>query len=193
MDEIKNCDSVKTVKVYLSQDKNFKLYMAVTKNDKKRYILDANLEYKDQFTSQNYQQTRYLIETIGLFAHRYDLDIDCDDFEVVQQKNDNNKIQKTLFCKFLKSENPDKDIYLNRGMCKTIQTLFYEAMQGYSKNFLLENYLHKEIHASSVDLKSSNEYLVQNSQRIMNQVLDAEMPDQIKKIVCDFINEYDKK
>ena len=72
----------------------------------KGMVWSANIQYK------RINKERYLIETIGLFAHRFELDIDCEDFEVVQQKNENQKIKKTLLCKFLKADIPDKDIYL---------------------------------------------------------------------------------
>ena len=96
---IKN-GALQTVRVYLSPDENFKLYIAFIQHDNKRHMIDARLKYKDQYVSKSYQETRYLIETIGLFAHRFELDIDCEDFEVVQQKSENQKSKKTLLCKF---------------------------------------------------------------------------------------------
>lgn len=66
--------ALQTVRVYLSPNENFKLYITLIQHDKKRYMIDAMLGYKNQFVSKNYQETRYLLETIGLFAHRFELD-----------------------------------------------------------------------------------------------------------------------
>lgn len=189
---IKN-GALQTVKVYLSPDENFKLYITFIQYDKKRHMLDGRLEYKNKFISQSYQETRYLLETIGLFAHRFELDIDCDDFEVVQQKSENQKIKKTLFCKFLKTDMPDKDIYLNRGMCKTIQSIFYDAMLGYSKIFGLEQRLHDNVFPSVVhkQIKSDNINAVNNAYQHLQIINDADMPDQVKDIIREYIESYD--
>lgn len=156
-------------------------------------MLDARLGYKNQFVSKSYQQTRYLIETIGLFAHRFELDIDCHEFEVVQQKNENQKVIKTLFCKFLKVDKPDKNIYLNRGLCKTIQTIFYDAMLGYSKIFGLEQRLHNDVFPSIVyeQIKSGNINAVNNAHRHLQIINDADMPDQVKDMIQKYIELYD--
>lgn len=184
---------LQTVKIYLSNDKYFKLYIIYIKYDKKKYMLDVQLEYKDQLVSKSYQQTRYLVETIGLFAHRYELDIDCDDFEVAQQKNENQKSKKTLFCKFLKTDQFDKDIYLNRGMCKTIHSIFNDSMQGYSKTFCLEQKLHNDVYPLIVckKLKSDNINIVNSAYENLQTVINADMPDHIKDIIKKLIETYD--
>lgn len=189
---IKN-GALQTVRVYLSPDENFKLYIAFIQHDNKRHMIDARLKYKDQYVSKSYQETRYLIETIGLFAHRFELDIDCEDFEVVQQKSENQKSKKTLLCKFLKADIPDKDIYLNRGMCKTIQSIFYDAMLGYSKTFGLEQRLHSDIFPSVVigHMKSDNINAVNNAHQQLQIIDDADMPDQLKDAIRKYIESYD--
>lgn len=189
---IKN-GALQTVRVYLSPDENFKLYIAFIQHDNKRHMIDARLKYKDQYVSKSYQETRYLIETIGLFAHRFELDIDCEDFEVVQQKSENQKSKKTLLCKFLKVDIPDKDIYLNRGMCKTIQSIFYDAMLGYSKTFGLEQRLHSDIFPSVVigHMKSDNINAVNNAHQQLQIIDDADMPDQLKDAIRKYIESYD--
>ena len=189
---IKN-GALQTVRVYLSPDENFKLYIAFIQHDNKRHMIDARLKYKDQYVSKSYQETRYLIETIGLFAHRFELDIDCEDFEVVQQKSENQKSKKTLLCKFLKVDTPDKDIYLNRGMCKTIQSIFYDAMLGYSKTFGLEQRLHSDIFPSVVigHMKSDNINAVNNAHQQLQIIDDADMPDQLKDAIRKYIESYD--
>ena len=189
---IKN-GALQTVRVYLSPDENFKLYIAFIQHDNKRHMIDARLKYKDQYVSKSYQETRYLIETIGLFAHRFELDIDCEDFEVVQQKSENQKSKKTLLCKFLKVDTPDKDIYLNRGMCKTIQSIFYDAMLGYSKTFGLEQRLHSDIFPSVVigHMKSDNINAVNNAHQQLQIIDDADMPDQVKDAIRKYIESYD--
>jgi hypothetical protein len=189
---IKN-GALQTVRVYLSPNENFKLYITLIQHDKKRYMIDAMLGYKNQFVSKNYQETRYLLETIGLFAHRFELDIDCDDFEVVQQKSENQKSKKTLLCKFLKTDTPDKDIYLNRGMCKTIQNIFYDAMLGYSKTFGLEQRLHDDVFPSVVhnQIKLDNINAVNNASQHLQIINDADMPDQVKDMIRKYIESYD--
>lgn len=189
---IKN-GALQTVRVYLSPDENFKLYIAFIQHDNKRHMIDARLKYKDQYVSKSYQETRYLIETIGLFAHRFELDIDCEDFEVVQQKSENQKSKKTLLCKFLKVDTPDKDIYLNRGMCKTIQSNFYDAMLGYSKTFGLEQRLHDDVFPSVVhkQIKSDNINAVNNAHQQLQIIDDADMPDQVKDAIRKYIESYD--
>ena len=189
---IKN-GALQTVRVYLSPDENFKLYIAFIQHDNKRHMIDARLKYKDQYVSKSYQETRYLIETIGLFAHRFELDIDCEDFEVVQQKSENQKSKKTLLCKFLKVDTPDKDIYLNRGMCKTIQNNFYDAMLGYSKTFGLEQRLHDDVFPSVVhkQIKSDNINAVNNAHQQLQIIDDADMPDQVKDAIRKYIESYD--
>ena len=189
---IKN-GALQTVRVYLSPDENFKLYIAFIQHDNKRHMIDARLKYKDQYVSKSYQETRYLIETIGLFAHRFELDIDCEDFEVVQQKSENQKSKKTLLCKFLKADTPDKDIYLNRGMCKTIQSIFYDAMLGYSKTFGLEQRLHDDVFPSVVhkQIKSDNINAVNNAHQQLQIIDDADMPDQVKDAIRKYIESYD--
>lgn len=189
---IKN-GALQTVRVYLSPDENFKLYIAFIQHDNKRHMIDARLKYKDQYVSKSYQETRYLIETIGLFAHRFELDIDCEDFEVVQQKSENQKSKKTLLCKFLKVDTPDKDIYLNRGMCKTIQNIFYDAMLGYSKTFGLEQRLHDDVFPSVVhkQIKSDNINAVNNAHQQLQIIDDADMPDQVKDAIRKYIESYD--
>lgn len=189
---IKN-GALQTVRVYLSPDENFKLYIAFIQHDNKRHMIDARLKYKDQYVSKSYQETRYLIETIGLFAHRFELDIDCEDFEVVQQKSENQKSKKTLLCKFLKADIPDKDIYLNRGMCKTIQNIFYDAMLGYSKTFGLEQRLHDDVFPSVVhkQIKSDNINAVNNAHQQLQIIDDADMPDQVKDAIRKYIESYD--
>ena len=185
--------ALQTVKVYLSPDGNFILYISLIEDDKKRHMLNARLQYKNQFVSKSYQETRYLLETIGLFAHRFELDINCDDFEVVQQKSENQKIKKTLFCKFLKTDMLDKDIYLNRGMCKTIQSIFYDAMLGYSKTFGLEQRLHDDVFPSVVheQMKLDNINAVNNVYQYLQIIKDADMPDQIKDIILKYLESYD--
>jgi len=185
---IKN-GALQTVRVYLSPDENFKLYIAFIQHDNKRHMIDARLKYKDQYVSKSYQETRYLIETIGLFAHRFELDIDCEDFEVAQQKSENQKIKKTLFCKFLRTDIPDKDIYLNRGLCKTIQSIFYDAMLGYSKIFGLEQRLHSDISPSVVigNIKSDNINAVNNAHRQLQIIDDTDMPDELKNVIKQYI------
>lgn len=140
--------ALQTVRIYLSPAQNFKLYIVFIEYQKKRYIIDARLEYKEQFISKSYQSTKYLIETIGLYAHRYELDIDCSDFEITQQKDENEKVKKTLCCKFLKTQAPDKDIYLNRGLCKTMYHIFHDSIYGHSRIWALEKKLHNEIFPS---------------------------------------------
>lgn len=193
MDNSSKNGALQTVRVYLSADENFKLYIAFMQHDKKRHMLDARLQYKEQFVSASYQQTRYYIETIGLFAHRFELDIDCHEFEVVQQKNENQKVIKTLFCKFLKVDKPDKDIYLNRGMCKTIQSIFYDAMLGYSKTLGLKQRLHNDVFPSVVHkhIKSDNINAVNNAYRHLQIINDADMPDQVKDMIQKYIESYD--
>lgn len=189
---IKN-GALQTVRVYLSSNKYFKLYIIFIEYNKKRYMIDARLEYKNKFVSENYQETRYLLETIGLFANRYELDIDCNDFEVVQQKGENQKIKKTLLCKFLKTDTPDKDIYINRGMCKTIQSIFYDAMLGYSKTFGLEQKLHNDIFPSVFhgQIKSNNINAVNNAHRHLQIIDDVDMPNELKHIIRQYVESLD--
>lgn len=186
--------ALQTVRIYLSPDENFKLYIAFIQYNNKRHMIDARLKYKDQYVSKSYQATRYLIETIGLFAHRFELDIDCEDFEVVQQKSENQKIKKTLLCKFLKADIPDKDIYLNRGMCKTIQSIFYDAMLGYAKIFGLEQRLHSDIFPSVVigHIKSDNINAVNNAHQQLQIIDDTDMPNELKNIIKQYIESCDE-
>lgn len=189
---IKN-GGLQTVRVYLSREQNFKLYITFMQSDKKKYMLDSRFEYKNQFVSKNYQETKYFVETIGLFAHRFDLDIDCDQFEVVQQKGENQKIKKTLFCKFLKTEVLDKDIYLDRGTCKTIHSIFNDSMLGYAKTFCLEKKLHNEIFPFLIyqQVKSDNINVSNNAYQHLKIINDAEMPSQVKEIIQEYIQSYD--
>jgi len=83
--------------------------------------------------------------------------------------------------------------YLNRGMCKTIQSIFYDAMLGYSKTFGLEQRLHDDVFPSVVhkQIKSDNINAVNNAYQHLQIINDTDIPDPIKDIIRKYIESCD--
>ena len=176
--------------VPLTKDRSFILHLVFESDKKgKKYLLFVLLAYKDLYISENYQEVKYLCESIGLFGQRYFSDLDSDEFEVVQKKQENGKILHTFFCKFIK----DEKVYLNRGMCRSIHSLFIEALQGYSKTKLLEEKTHDEMHLFFKQMSYCaplNKRAVEEMTAMEESMLPAPIKDAIFK---RFIEEGNKK
>ena len=181
---------VRTRTVPLTQDRSFVLHLVFELDKKgKKFLLFVVLAYKNLYFSENYQEVKYLCESIGLFGQRYYSDLDSDEFEVVQKKQENGKILHTFFCKFIK----DEKVYLNRGMCRTIHASFIDALQGYSKTKLLEEKTHDEMH---LFFKQMSDFAPLNKRAMeeMDAMEKSILPEPVKRAIFKrFVEEGNKK
>ncbi len=172
---------VNWVKVALTDDNVYNLYILVLSNGGKDYMLDARIVFRYCFVSNSYTETRYIMSTISLFGNKQIVDIDCLDFEISEKEIKPGKMQKSLVCKIIQEytlNKKDATLYLNRGRCKAMSEIFYESIQGFSKAIMLERA--KILNGISIGGESS---LYRCNIYLSN--LDLIIPDEIRYITRD--------
>jgi len=179
---------IDTCVVPLTPDGSFKLHLVFEKDKKRRLLLFVLMTYKNLFFSQNYQEAKYISESIGLFGYGKRAFLDNEHFEVSQITPKDEKTRHTLLCKFIE----DEKVYLNVGMCKTIHSLFNEALQGYSKVKLLENRTHEELHLYWAQIKNYRPLQIQVDKEMMT-MMKSELPVPIKQAVLGRFYEEDSR
>lgn len=181
--------SIVTHKVSLSPNNYFSLFVIIgwTYNGKK-YILDVRLGYKNQFISTSYEQTKYLLDGMSIFAEKDNANIFSDEFEIVQSSEHKNKVTtRSLLCKFLRTDIADKDIYLDRVMCRTMSSIASEVQQSYSKVKLFENFIHEEIHPHMLKHKTDNVNVLKNSYDHLSRIYTEDVPLEIQKALKKYL------
>lgn len=182
--------SIVTYRVDLSPDRYFVLFLIVGEGSYgKKYLLDLRLGYKNQFVSNSHVETKYFLEGMSIFAEKDNANISCDEFEIVQTSvgQDAGTIRKSLLCKFLKTDIPDKAIYLNRVMCRTIYSGYHDFVQNYSKYKLVEHAIHEKIYLIMLNFKTNDPSVLQNSRQHLEKINNKDVPREIQKALKKYL------
>lgn len=189
MEKNNSIKSIVTHKVSLSPNNCFSLFIILGgASYGKKYILDVRLGYKNQFISKSYEQTKYLLDGMSIFAEKDNVNIFSDEFEIVQSSENKNKVViRSLLCKYLRTDKADKDIYLDRVMCRTISSIASEVQQNYTKVKLFENPIHEEIHPHILKYKTDNVNVLKNSYDHLSRIYTEDVPLEIQKALKKYL------
>ena len=189
MENNNSIKSIVTHKVSLSPNNCFALFVTLGgASYGKKYILDLRLGYKNQFISKSYEQTKYLLDGMSIFAEKDNANIFSDEFEIVQSSENKNKVAtRSLLCKFLRTDIADKEIYLDRVMCRTISSIGNEVQQIFSKVKLFENPIHKEIHPQMLKFKTDDVNILKNSYDHLSRIYTDDVPLEIQKALKKYL------
>lgn len=137
MENNNSIKSIVTHKVSLSPNNCFVLFVILGgASYGKKYILDLRLGYKNQFISKSYEHTKYLLDGMVSLLKKIMQIFFWWIWKLFNPQKIKIRWYQDLYsAKFLRTDIADKEIYLDRVMCRTISSIGYEVhcRRSYSK------------------------------------------------------------
>lgn len=117
---------VKTSIETLDPNENFKLYLTFYEGGKKPLLLGMNLSYKDFYTTPSVQVSNYFRSVFRKFGNEFLQKIAPNDYFSIEQQTVEKVVYKSLFCKFIETEEVYIDVVKAHAITQAWDQLLFQ-------------------------------------------------------------------